>query len=128
MLHCVAAKKMPAPRTACVSTDSTVAVTGSGAPRRAGPRWCRRRGVKSSRPAAPTSTLPRGLGHHAQAFDAGAPHLIHRLDDGAVGEPGVGLEIERLVGAVAERRAQARVERAGRDPLFVQIERALLGD
>src|SRR2546426_12453541 len=118
---------MPAARRPWVSSESSVAVTGNGPPWRAGPFWCRKRGVMSNRPAAPTSTLPGGLGHHAQAFDAGAPHLIHRLDDGAVGQPGVGLEVERLVSAVAERGAQGHVQRAGSDPLVVQVEDTVLG-
>src|SRR5207248_9917638 len=110
-----------------VSSARTVAVTGSGPPRSAGPVRSRRRGAISSRPAAPMSALPGGLGYHAQALDAGAPHLIHRLDDGAVGEPGVGLEVERLVRTVLERRAQGGVQRPRRDALVVQVQRVVLG-
>ena len=37
----------------------------------------------------------------------GATDAVHRLDDRAVGEPGIGLEVERLVGPVGERLRSA---------------------
>src|SRR6202008_1518 len=82
-------------RKTCVSAESTVAVTGRGALRRAGPvERGRSRGVRSIRPAVLTSALPGRLGHHAEALDAGAADQVHGLDHRPVREPRVGLEVQ----------------------------------
>src|SRR2546430_899592 len=72
------------------------------------------------------SALADGLGHHAEALDAGAPDHVHRLDHRAVGEARVGLEVDGLVLARAERVAEHALEAAGRNALLVQVERAVL--
>src|SRR5438445_770102 len=97
--------------------------TGGGAFARAGPRSGRIRIVAA---AMLTSALADGLGHHAEALDAGAPDHVHRLDHRAVGKARVGLEVERLVLAVAEGVAEHALEAAGRNALVVEIERAVL--
>src|SRR5437879_148472 len=110
-------------RTTCRIAERTVAVTGSGAFPRAGPRAGRIRIVAA---AMLTSALADGLGHHAEALDTGAPDHVHRLDHRAVGKARVGLEVERLVLAVAEGVAEHALEAAGRNALVVEVERAVL--
>src|SRR3984893_5820351 len=76
----------------------------------------------SPEPRSPRSRPRRGLGDHAELLDAGAANLVHGLDDEAVLERLVGLEVERLVRAVLEHVAQRLLEGAHGQGLAVQIE------
>src|SRR5262245_13395388 len=110
-------------RTTCTIPETTIAVTGSGTFPRAGPRAGRIRIVAA---AMLTSALADGLGHHAEALDAGAPDHVHSLDHRTIRQAGVGLQIEGFVVAAAERVTQHPVEAPGRHAFVVQIERAVL--
>src|SRR5207244_2359361 len=78
--------------------------------------------------AAAISALANRFRHHAEPFDSRPAHAVHRLDDGAVGEAGVRLEIERLVRPVLERITEGLLEGAGREALVVEEESLFLGD
>src|SRR5947208_314709 len=121
--HTCGASTKTTARTTCSIAERTVAMMGSGAFPRAGPRAGRIRIVAA---AMLMSALADGLGHHAEALDAGAPDHVHRLDHRAVGEARVGLEVDGLVLARAEGVAEHALEAAGRNTLLVQVERAVL--
>src|SRR5947208_3644965 len=94
---------------------------GSAGPKRWGP-------APSVMTAAAISALANRFRHHAESFDSRPAHAVHRLDDGAVGEAGVRLEIERLVRPVLERITEGLLEGAGREALVVEEESLFLGD
>ena len=117
--HVLAATIMITASRPCVSADGALAVTSRGRAEEAGPvKRGRRRGSAASVPRSHVSA-PGPARHHAEALDRGAADQVHRLDHRPVREPRVGLEVQRLVGPVLERRAQLRVEPARRDTLVV---------
>src|SRR5439155_367153 len=99
------------------------AADGRGASARSGSSRARAGRIRIVAAAMLMSALADGLGHHAEALDAGAPDHVHRLDHRAVGEARVGLEVDGLVLARAESVAEHALEAAGRNALLVQIER-----
>src|SRR5256885_12880518 len=81
--------------TMCAIVESASGPNGTRKRRSAGPkRWGPAPSVMT---AAAISALANRFRHHAEPFDSRPAHAVHRLDDGAVGEAGVRLEIERLV-------------------------------
>src|SRR5262245_44109214 len=76
--------------------------------------------------AVAVAAPPSRLGYHAESLDARATDAVHRFHDRAVGERGVGLEVEGLVVAVGECLTQGQVERVRRHPLVVEEERLVL--
>src|SRR5262245_57765767 len=113
-------------RTRWISADIVTVPSGNGACRNAGPRFRRGGRTRSIAAAVLMSALPSRLGHHAEPLDSRPADPVHRLDDGPVVEPGVGLEIEGLVRPVAEGITQLAFEGGRGKALVVQIQRLVL--
>src|SRR4029453_6924230 len=105
--------------------DTTAGASGSRSRPNAGPMW---KLAGRATASAGGSALPSRRRPPAESLDARAPDAAHRLDDRAVREPGIGFEVQGLVGSRGEGLTQRPLEAVGGHAPVVQEERLVLGD